>query len=397
MNIKLGISLCILVITNITGKTLEKISLIPFTQKYDAATFFDTKDESPFFVCRPIFDQVQKKLNTIGYNLSIDHDIHVLDDSTIICSFDIHHTHYKINGKNIEALSRYPQKKILFLWEAEVVLHWNFSRALHSYFDKVYTWKDEIIDGAKYHKFYWPQPLLHMIDDVKHFDDKNFCVLIAGCKKSSHPQELYTERKKIIEFFNSHPDADFHFFGGGSNTQWQWDTTQYPHYKGPVPELFTAQDIYSYPITPGHLNKLMCLKEYKFCICYENSTENGWITEKIFDCFISGCVPVYLGASNISDLIPKECFIDRRNFKNDQELYSFLKSLSQQEYQEYITAIKNYLASDQVLLFSKEYFLYTYIKALELHNYYPLLFNQEEQSIILKAKKWDRYIFPESQ
>ena len=41
----------------------------------------------------------------------------------------------------------------------------------------------------------------------------------------------------------------------------------------------------------------------------------GYITEKIFDSFAAWCVPVYWGASNVTDYIPEGCFIDRRKFR----------------------------------------------------------------------------------
>jgi hypothetical protein len=59
------------------------------------------------------------------------------------------------------------------------------------------------------------------------------------------------------------------------------------------------------------------LEKYKFSICYENARDTpGYITEKIFDCFFAGCVPIYWGANNITDHIPKECFIDKRDFED---------------------------------------------------------------------------------
>ena len=66
--------------------------------------------------------------------------------------------------------------------------------------------------------------------------------------------------------------------------------------------------------------KIDVLKKYRFCICYENIKDvSGYVTEKIFDAFWAGCIPVYLGADNISDHVPKNCFISRRDFGSDEE------------------------------------------------------------------------------
>lgn len=49
--------------------------------------------------------------------------------------------------------------------------------------------------------------------------------------------------------------------------------------------------------------------EYKFIICFENSKTDGYITEKIFNVFLSGSVPIYDGAPNITDYIVSGSFI----------------------------------------------------------------------------------------
>ena len=59
-------------------------------------------------------------------------------------------------------------------------------------------------------------------------------------------------------------------------------------------------------------------------------------TPEIFDAFIAGCVPVYWGAKNITDYVSSDCFIDRREFKNNQELYRYMKNMNDDEYLKYL-------------------------------------------------------------
>ena len=40
------------------------------------------------------------------------------------------------------------------------------------------------------------------------------------------------------------------------------------------------------------------LKNYKFNICVENSNRSGYVTEKIFQSIVAGCLPVYWGSNN---------------------------------------------------------------------------------------------------
>jgi hypothetical protein len=49
--------------------------------------------------------------------------------------------------------------------------------------------------------------------------------------------------------------------------------------------------------------------QYKFIICFENSKTPGYVTEKIFNVFLSGSIPIYDGAPNINDYIQPGTFI----------------------------------------------------------------------------------------
>ncbi len=45
----------------------------------------------------------------------------------------------------------------------------------------------------------------------------------------------------------------------------------------------------------------------------ENSIATDYVTEKLYDAFVAGCVPVYYGAPNIEDLLPDpDSIIDYR-------------------------------------------------------------------------------------
>jgi hypothetical protein len=71
----------------------------------------------------------------------------------------------------------------------------------------------------------------------------------------------------------------------------------------------------------------------------------GWITEKIFDCFFAGTVPVYWGAPDILDWVPSECFIDMRRFKDFADLRAFLTTLEPAAEQRYRNAARDYVQS----------------------------------------------------
>ena len=91
----------------------------------------------------------------------------------------------------------------------------------------------------------------------------------------------------------------------------------------------------------------------------------GYITEKIFDCLVGGCVPIYWGASNINEYIPKKCFIDKRKFSTYDELYDFIKSMDKETYDGYLAAAREYLTSAQSQVFSSEYFVEMVLKEIK--------------------------------
>ena len=67
----------------------------------------------------------------------------------------------------------------------------------------------------------------------------------------------------------------------------------------------------------GHISKGLQIKEeglvdYMFSVCIENDEHDTYFTEKIFDSFYAGTVPIYLGCLNVEKYLPSNVFI---NFK----------------------------------------------------------------------------------
>ena len=105
------------------------------------------------------------------------------------------------------------------------------------------------------------------------------------------------------------------------------------------------------------------MKQYKFSICYENARDiPGYITEKIFDGFFAGCIPVYLGAPNITDYIPAGTFIDRRLFPSYEHLYYYMRFMEDDKYYSIIDNINRFLKGAAIYQFSSECFARTIIR-----------------------------------
>jgi hypothetical protein len=97
--------------------------------------------------------------------------------------------------------------------------------------------------------------------------------------------------------------------------------------------------------------------EYRFVISYENFRgRRGYISEKIFDALQAGSVPVYLGEESIAEFVPREAFVDARNFRTRRELLVYLQSCPEPEWREMREAGKKFLHSAAFRSFTDEAF-----------------------------------------
>lgn len=232
---------------------------------------------------------------------------------------------------------------------------------------KIFTWDDELVDGDRFIKINFPNPIrIHPVDGF--VNRACFCTLIAGNKALSVSDErnLYPERVKAIRWFEEQAAQDFNLYGVG------WDMPEaHGGMLGKLQSRFwrVAGRLVKrrpFPSYRGKVaNKHDVLSRARFAICYENVRDlPGYITEKIFDCFFSGCVPVYWGASNVTDHIPADCFIDRRKFTDTAAVYAFLKTITEEEFRGYQQRIAAFLQSDAAYPFSAEYFAETIVNTI---------------------------------
>ncbi len=223
------------------------------------------------------------------------------------------------------------QNRALVMWESPMDIPKMYTDAFLNPFGVIFTWNDDLVDNKRFFKFYYPV-MGPMIEDVIPFEEKKFCTLFATNLSRSSPDELYSERRRAIDFFETKPAGEFDLYGIGWN-----------------PSLTTWRGCAE--------DKIETLKSYRFSICFENSNgSKGYITEKIFDCFRAGVVPIYLGPSNINDYVPSDCFIDMRQFSSYDKLYDFLKNMSKNTYESYLEQIRTYLASEEAKRFTSAHF-----------------------------------------
>jgi len=255
----------------------------------------------------------------------------------------------------------------VILYESPQIRPINQSKYLLARYRRIFTWRDDLVDGQRYIKLNLPNKII--VNNFRGWRGREkLCCLISANKTVPHasPLLLYSERINLIRWFERHAPWDFDLFGIG------WDAPVAHH--GLVGRVISKAQGYIpkrkgqvfFPSYCGKVvSKLKTFEKYRFSICYENVRElPGYITEKIWDSFFAGCIPVYWGASNITNYIPEDCFIDRRKFASHEELYEFMASMSEPDYIAYQDRIAAFLASESVKSFSAESFAETIVNTI---------------------------------
>ena len=296
---------------------------------------------------------LKSELAKIGYDIST-YDINTIEESDLIFYFEINNK-CRLPQTTIEI-----QKSYLFIWECQIITPNVYQQEYHKLFNKIFTFRDDLIDNKKYFKINYSFDIPQVIN-YNSAAQKKLCTLIAGNKVSRHKLELYSKRLEAINWFEQNAPDDFDFYGRG------WD--KFISSNRIIRKFCNTSNLFNNLITkmifkPSKLykgevtNKIDTLQNYKFCICYENARDiPGYITEKIFHSFFAGCIPIYWGANNITDHIPASCFIDKRKYTTYYELYTYLRDMSDDIYLTYIKNIQDFLQSNKAWQFSSECFM----------------------------------------
>jgi GR25 family glycosyltransferase involved in LPS biosynthesis len=140
-----------------------------------------------------------------------------------------------------------------------------------------------------------------------------------------YPAEL-AQKKKFCAFVVSNPGNP------ARNAAFQW-LSEYKHvdsagrlFNNMGPDLFAGGGGGG-----GELMKLEFLKNYKFCLTYENNSSRGYVTEKYLHAKAAGCIPIYWGDPTFErDFNPAGC-IDARNFKTPEELVAAVRRVEEDD------------------------------------------------------------------
>jgi hypothetical protein len=198
-------------------------------------------------------------------------------------------------------------------------------------------------------------------------DRARFACLINANKlfRGNVPGDLYLERLRTIRWYERHHPELFDLWGLG------WGKPS-PAFNLPgrlrrsLQRARMASGWKPFPSWRGEVaDKADVYRTTRYAICYENtSAVPGYVTEKLFDALVHGCVPVYWGPEDIARFVPERCFIDRRKFRDTAELHDFLVRISEVRYLAYQRDIAEWLSSEDARQFSEQAYAETIVRAI---------------------------------
>lgn len=252
--------------------------------------------------------------------------------------------------------------KYLIAGESPLINTLNTDSSYWGYFRLVFSWNEAILNQAHGVRIFLPNNII--VSDFRGYFDRNiFSCLISSNKVAQRvcANDLYAERMSVIDWHEKNAPTLFHLYGRG----WGKPSAAYTgrdKFIRRIGRLRTQLFGYKpFPIWRGEVKvKSDILSNAKFSYCYENIKDMpNYITEKIFDSFLSGCVPIYWGANNVQEYIPPHCFVDRRQFRDTAEVHGYLMNITPEEYGQFQKNIAEFLRSENAYLFSIENFATT--------------------------------------
>lgn len=296
--------------------------------------------------CLSFYHELQSMF--AGSNISLTtQDITDVKDAEVIIFSDI--------PKDISIIKAFPKGtvKVCILFESEIIKPWNWDLANHDLFNLIFTWNDGYVDNEKYFKINFSCDLENLKTAKATIEKKYDLVMFSGNHRLDHLNSLYHFRREVVEWYEGNASTlKFSFWGAGWDGEVLGICNRYTKRLARYFPFFARK----FKNHKGFASdKISILKESKFCFSIENAKNyDGYITEKIFDCFWARTIPIYAGPPNISKFIPENCYINFNKFKTIQELDNYLVAMGSDDYFDKIREIEKFLNSPEASMFSNK-------------------------------------------
>lgn len=306
-----------------------KVALFPFDETFCKDEIFNLSSVYNRDNCLYPYVYVKEKLLSQGVELHT-YDVGILKEYDKLILFNYNSLVSDVIGTFFKK-----EDKILYLFEPPPILPMMWSpdslQKFKEQVGRIYTYAETLLDNQSFFKFNYPQsiPENQAANKVNFSAQRPYLLTLIGSNHSTdYPGELYTLRRQLVKYF-SMVTEDFHIYGS------HWEL---PSYKGRCS------------------NKLEVLRNYTYSLCIENYAMPGYITEKIFDSFFAGTIPVYFGAPDVAKHIPSNSFIHLRDFNSMEAMVHRLQSMPTEEIAQYRRNIESFLSGKAFYPFSLDSF-----------------------------------------
>ena len=338
------------------------VYLDPFTRHFYGNQLFDPRSRfnrdnalGPWFRLKQRVEARGMTIDTADYLAASAKHPASKGAASVYVSFGLHDGYQSLTRRDDVLLTAF------YLFEAVIVDPAMYEAApeLARHFRTIYSWtsveqlRPFVPDMPALKPFRIPMPFDGVVEPHWSRKDRRGIILVNSNKRAALTAgELYTERLRALKHFSSGDGIDLWgrlWDNGLGELEAEYGDAVRRSWRGPVDDKFEA------------------MSRYRFAVCYENMVQEGWITEKLFDCLCAGVVPIYLGAPDIAEAVDPDCYIDARRFADYDEMQRYLDSMSETEYEAFRTAGREYLSSAQFRQFSPDAFADRFIADIEEH------------------------------
>jgi alpha(1,3/1,4) fucosyltransferase len=244
------------------------------------------------------------------------------------------------------------QKSILVMWETSLGARYASNPKNHLGYDAIFTYINRLVDQKRY--FFLPPRAYyrHRITAGLPFEQRRLGCLVGTNRKMRYrsglfvmkkgwkfsfrdwidyvfcPGELITFRSKVAKVCARHSASVFDIFGEG------WEM---------LPE--TRHICLGIP----RESTLNYVGRYRYYFALENHSSGcSLVSERVWDALWGDAVPVYLGHTGLDQFVPRECYIDARQFEGPNEMLDWLCRAPESIWTKYREAGREFIQSAAV-------------------------------------------------
>ena len=280
------------------------------------------------------FSTVQSNINFSANDLNIFFDV-PLNPSVLNSEF----------RKNF-----FSEVNYLVIIEPQAISKVNWFADVHDYFDRVFTWNQDVKQSAKYIKvFPFSRNLKRRHISLEEPIERDMrCVFLCSNKTTWFTKSNYSLRKRVVELSCRERQGIIDLYGYGwdkksvpidvlnsSNLLMKILLKLYMRLKCKPPKIYKGK--------VSDKNKV--LQRYELSLCIDNSSELGFACEKILDSMLNGAVPIYYGAQDIEKYYPEDTFFNVNFCEDATQILAFIRSITTDVVSSKRKAIHRFLAT----------------------------------------------------